>query len=106
MAVVSILHRLSGVLWILVLPILLFALQLSLRDAQGFAEVKAWLHNPLFVAVLVLWLWFLLHHFFAGMRFLLLDIDIAVSRRAARLAAWSVHVASVLSTLIIIGLLW
>ena len=105
MAVVSILHRLSGVLWIIALPFVLYAFELSLRNEQGYQQVIAWVHQPLATATLILWLWFLLHHFFAGIRFLLLDMDVALSRAGARRAAWLVHLASLLSLGIIIGLL-
>jgi len=103
MAIVSILHRLSGVLWIAALPFLLYGLEMSLRDQQGFQQVMAWLKQPLAAAIGLLWLWFLLHHFFAGIRFLLLDIEIGVRKQWARRSAWLVHVASILSLLLIIG---
>jgi len=103
MAVVSILHRASGVLWIVALPFLLYALDLSLRSPQSYQQVMSWLHQPLLSGLLILWLWLLLHHFFAGIRFLLLDMDVAISRTGARRAAWLVHLASVLSLVLLIG---
>jgi len=104
MAVVSILHRASGVLWILALPWLLYTFELSLRDEQGFQQVQSWFKQPMVLLMLIVLLWFLLHHFFAGIRFLLLDIDIAVSRNAARRAAWLVHIATLLSLGLLLGL--
>jgi succinate dehydrogenase / fumarate reductase cytochrome b subunit len=103
-AVVSILHRISGVFWLLALPLLLYAFEHSLQSEQSYRELLQWINHPAVAALLLLWLWLLLHHFFAGIRFVLLDMDIAISRIAARRAAWLVHLASIGSLLIIVGM--
>lgn len=103
-AIVSILHRVSGVFWILALPLLLYAFEHSLQSEQSYLELVQWIKQPAVIAVLLFWLWLLLHHFFAGIRFLLLDLDLGLSRDAARRAAWLVHLGSVSSLLIIIGM--
>ncbi|HEX19692.1 MAG TPA: hypothetical protein ENG78_02570 [Acidiferrobacteraceae bacterium] len=38
--------------------------------------------------------WFFIQHLFSGLRHLLMDIDIAVSMPAARIAAWLVFALS------------
>ncbi|WJW76743.1 succinate dehydrogenase, cytochrome b556 subunit [Thiohalobacter sp. IOR34] len=95
-AVTSILHRLSGVLLFLSLPLAAFLLDLSLRDADGFARAIALLHAwPARLASLLLG-WALLHHLLAGLRFLLLDLGIGLERPVARRLAWSATLGALL----------
>ena len=88
--VVSILHRVSGVLLVLALPFAFLLLQQSLQGPEGFAQVVAKL-NTLSARALVFIITILLaHHFLAGVRHLLLDLDVGISRNSSRLGAWLV----------------
>jgi succinate dehydrogenase / fumarate reductase cytochrome b subunit len=104
-AVVSILHRLSGVLLILCLPLLIYLFDLSLRNAAGFARVSALLHSGVAKGVGVVLVWVLAHHLLAGVRFLLLDFHVGVDRVSARRGAWLVHIGAALVTLLAVGAL-
>lgn len=101
-AVVSIAHRLSGVILFLTLPVAIYGFALSLRSAQDYAAVQQALHGP---GMQVLWLllaWAGLHHFFAGLRFLLLDMDIGLQLQTARATAWLVFALTGVGLLVII----
>ena len=88
--VVSILHRVSGVLLVLALPFAFLLLQQSLQGPEGFAQVVAKL-NTLSARVLAFIITILLaHHFLAGVRHLLLDLDVGIGRSSSRLGAWLV----------------
>jgi succinate dehydrogenase / fumarate reductase cytochrome b subunit len=88
--VVSILHRVSGVALVLFLPLALLALQRSLHSAEQYQSViDALSRTPVRVLLLLLAVAFA-HHFFAGIRHLLLDVDIGIRRSSARLSAWLV----------------
>jgi succinate dehydrogenase / fumarate reductase cytochrome b subunit len=50
-------------------------------------------------------LWSLVHHLFAGIRFLLLDIDIGIGRQAATRSAWLVIIAELVSVGLLLGAL-
>lgn len=87
-AIVSILHRLSGVFTFLLTPFLLWLLQYSLT-LEGFtylqtSQYSAWFH-------FLFWLFIapFLFHFIAGFRHLLLDLhlgeDLASGRKSATL---------------------
>lgn len=104
-ALVSILHRLSGVLLFLTLPLLLFMLERSLASAQGFDELLGLFDSNLARLALLPLLWALSHHLLAGLRVLLLDVDVGVDIRAARLSARSVSLAAPLLALILWGVL-
>ena len=47
--------------------------------------------------VQILLLWSIAHHFFAGIRFLLIDAEIGVEKSQAKLGAWLVLLAEVLT---------
>jgi succinate dehydrogenase / fumarate reductase, cytochrome b subunit len=81
---VSIAHRLTGVLLFLLLPLPLWLWQRSLNSAADFSQVAEWLAAWPFRLILLLMLWWFLHHLFAGIRFLLLDMEIGSSLKAAR----------------------
>jgi succinate dehydrogenase / fumarate reductase cytochrome b subunit len=104
-AVVSIAHRVSGVVLILAVPAALYLLDLSLRDAAGFEAVQGLLDSGAARAAILLTVAVFGHHFFAGLRHLLLDIDIGVGRGAARVTAYGVFAADLALVLTVGALL-
>ncbi len=86
-ALVSIGHRISGVMLFASLPVALYLFGLSLQSAEGFAWVSALFSHVLFKLLLIPWIWFLSHHLFSGIRHLLLDMEIGVEREQARFSA-------------------
>jgi len=104
--VVSIMHRVSGALLFLLLPLLLYVLQLSLSSELGFAEVQAWFRLPLVKLLLIGIIWGYLHHFCMGLRYLALDFDIGVDLPQARFSSKLVLVVSITATLLIGVWLW
>ena len=104
---VSILHRISGaVLLLFGIPLALYALQQSLVSANAFASLKALYSNPFAKLVLVGLLWAYLHHFCAGIRYLLLDLGTGVALKSARQSSAIVLAVSLALTAIIGTRLW
>jgi succinate dehydrogenase / fumarate reductase, cytochrome b subunit len=104
--IVSFAHRVSGMLLVLAMPLVLYLLMLSLRAADDFRSVLAWLHNPLFALILFCVLWSFWHHLFSGIRFLLLDVDIGLGRMVSRQSAAVVLVAGILAAILsLLGIL-
>ncbi len=99
-AVTSIAHRIAGVLLALALPFLVYLLDLSLQDADGFQQASVWLQTDWIKPVLTLIVWSLFHHLLAGIRFLLIDIGVGVLLAQARLSAWLVNIAGVVVALL------
>lgn len=99
-AIVSILHRVTGVFLILVIPVLLWLLDRSLVSPEGFAQVVAIIRHPIGLFLLLVGLWWLLHHLFAGIRYLLMEFGIGEDRdgslRTARDAIYGGILATVL----------
>jgi succinate dehydrogenase / fumarate reductase cytochrome b subunit len=102
-AVVSIGHRISGLLLVIAIPFLIYALQMSVSSVQQYAKLLAALQYPLLKVIGILLLWSFLHHFFAGIRFLLIDIDVGVSKTGARAGAWTVHLLAIAAAIAAAG---
>ncbi|MFE8069655.1 succinate dehydrogenase, cytochrome b556 subunit [Marinobacteraceae bacterium S3BR75-40.1] len=103
-AITSILHRISGVLLFVAVGFLLYGLQLSLSGEEGFNEMMALMDS--FLAKLIVWgiLSALAYHFVAGIRHLLMDIDIGETLEGGRLGAKLTIVFSVI--LIVLAGVW
>lgn len=99
--ILSILHRVSGAGLFLMLPVLLWLFQGSLTSSDTFAGVKGVVGHPLAKIVLLGLIWFYMHHFCAGIRYLLLDLHKGVELEAARLSSKIVFAVSIALTLII-----
>ncbi len=81
---ISILHRVSGALLFAAPVWLLYLLDRSLASAQGFEHIKHYVSFPIVKLALLVLVWAYCHHFCAGIRFLLLDLDRGLDRPAAR----------------------
>ena len=105
--IVSILHRVSGAWLVLAgIPLLLYAVSRSLVSPESYASMKAGFANPIAKLVLIALLWAYLHHFCAGIRYLLLDIHKGIELEPARRSSAVVLVISLALTLILGVRLW
>lgn len=98
---VSILHRLSGALLFLALPALLLMLQYSLRSIATYTQLMEVLNHPLIKFGLFVLLWAFLHHFFAGVRYLAIDLGIGSGLANSRTSSRLVLIISLLLTVLI-----
>lgn len=103
---ISILHRASGALLFLATVWVLFMLDRSLASAADFDAMRRYLGLPLVKLALLVLTWALCHHFCAGIRFLLLDLDQGVDRERARLTSWLVLAVSLGLTALFGARLW
>ena len=101
--IVSIGHRASGVFLLLSIPVWLYLLDLSLGSEQGYQQVQEITDGFLFTLLAIIVFWSLMHHFFAGIRFLLLDLDIGIEKEVAFKFAKAVFIAEGISMLFVIG---
>lgn len=100
---VSLLHRVSGVLLFLAVPVALWLLEMSLASEAGFERARQLLLNPLLLLGQVVLMWTLAHHVLAGIRHLLLDGHVGTSLQAARRSARWVMLFTIL---ILSGFIW
>jgi succinate dehydrogenase / fumarate reductase cytochrome b subunit len=99
--VVSILHRISGILMALAIPGAATLFHQALSGPDGFAVVAAILDSWLARLILMLLAWSLLHHLFSGIRYLLIDLGLGLERPAARRSAMIVFAAAI--TVLVVG---
>lgn len=98
--VTSIGHRVSGVLLFLSIPLLAHLFSLSLESNEGFREVQDQLRSPPVLVLSLVLVWSLCHHLLAGIRHLLLDVEIGIERMQARTSAWLVNIGALLLTVL------
>ncbi|MBC5768445.1 succinate dehydrogenase, cytochrome b556 subunit [Ramlibacter albus] len=107
--IVSILHRISGVLMFLLMPFIIWMFDASVSSEISFAKFKAAFNSGLgfvpgfLVKLVVLGLiWAYLHHFIAGLRHLWMDVSHkAVSKQFGASSATFTLAASILLTLVL-----
>ena len=105
-ALVSILHRVSGAVLFLLLPLLLVLFEMSLESPQSFAHFKQVFAHWTIKLVLTGLAWAYLHHLCAGIRHLFLDLDYGTELEAARASSWAVLAVSVVLTAAVATVIW
>ena len=91
--IVSILHRVTGVLMVLALPFSLLLLERTLASAEDYQRIASQAGSLPGRLLLLGGVAVVAHHLFAGVRHLLLDLDIGIGRTGSRLGAWLVLLA-------------
>jgi succinate dehydrogenase / fumarate reductase cytochrome b subunit len=84
---VSILHRISGAALFLMLPFLLYLFDQSLASELSYQKFQAVTGHVLVKIILLGLIWSFIHHFCAGIRYLLLDLEIGVEKLDANRSA-------------------
>jgi succinate dehydrogenase / fumarate reductase cytochrome b subunit len=100
--IVSLMHRVTGVLLFLAIPFSIYLLSLSLGDSQGFITAEALWNHPLVILFEIAVFGALMYHLFAGIRFLLMDINWGSDLKTAIHSSWMVVGATAVATLIFI----
>ena len=104
---VSIFHRVSGfLLFFPVLPVLLYLLQATLGSEQGYSRWRDFFAQGEVKAIALGFVWLYAHHFWAGIRYLLLDVHWGIAKAPARASAYAVLVLGVLTTILVAWRLW
>ena len=92
--VVSILHRASGALMFLLLPLIVWLLDVSLgseisyeRFSNAFIAGIGFVPAPLLKLVVLALIWAYLHHFIAGVRHVWMDATHSVGKQQGRISA-------------------
>jgi len=101
-AIASIMHRIAGVLMIICLPFLIYLFDLSLQDKASFVHASALIEHPLIKILLFGLLWSISHHFFAGIRYFLIDLELISGKQSSRNSAIIVIIAGFLPVLTLI----
>ena len=100
-AIVSILHRISGVIIFVLLPFILYLLQESLRSEISYAHYQGFVTYPLVKLFILALVWAILHHMFAGVRHLVMDLHIGLDKDSARKSSAAVLALSLTLTVLV-----
>jgi succinate dehydrogenase / fumarate reductase cytochrome b subunit len=94
--IVSIVHRVTGILLVLLTPFAIYLLDRSLSSPEFFNHIKTllahWWVRLLVLTVLAVFI----QHLFSGLRHLALDIDWGIEKQQARITSWLTFVSTVL----------
>jgi succinate dehydrogenase / fumarate reductase, cytochrome b subunit len=104
--IMSIMHRASGAVLFLALPVLLCWLQQSLSSPGTFAALQSTFSYGFTKLVLIGLMWGFLHHLCAGIRHLMLDLDCGTELKTAHLTSLLVFAVSITLTVVAGALLW
>lgn len=105
-AIASILHRVSGFILFLFIPVFLGLMAASLQSPEGFFLVHNVLTHPL-AKLIILGIFFaLFYHLLAGIRHLIMDTGLGENLKAARFTAGLVMCLVVVLTALMGIYLW
>lgn len=100
-AYVSILHRISGAIMVVLLPFILYLLDQSLTSELSFEQFSSFTSHW-FVKIIILGVvWAYLHHFCAGFRHLQMDFHMGLDLPTARKTSMAVLVVSLVLTALV-----
>ena len=105
-AIVSILHRISGVILFVLTPILIAMLGYSLRSEENFNYLHDMFITPTTKIIILLSLSAFFFHFIAGIRHLLLDLNLGVKLRSGRRASYLTIILTIIATIIAGYYIW
>ena len=91
---ISILHRISGALMFLLLPFILYLFDKSITSEISFAFLQGYVGHPLVKLAILGVAWAYLHHFCVGIRHLVMDLHIGLSKEGAAKSAKIVFAVS------------
>jgi succinate dehydrogenase cytochrome b subunit len=106
MAIISILHRISGILLFLLTPFMLYLLDKSLQSNHMFEQTKVLISNLWVKLVLWAFLSALFYHLLAGIRHLLMDFGLGEELQSGYNSSIGVIVIAVLATIMIGIWIW
>lgn len=95
-AIVSIIHRVSGILLFLFIPLILSILQMSLISLESFDHLQEIFSHPFAKISILLVLSAVVYHTIAGFRHIIMDFGIGDSKRTAKISSTIVIILSVL----------
>lgn len=99
--IISILHRISGAALFLALPFLFAVMAAAFGTPEKFVMMSECLAHPVVKIILLGLVWAVLHHSCAGVRYLLMDVHVSVSKKGGRQTALSVLVVSLTLTAVV-----
>lgn len=99
---VSIFHRISGLLLFFpIVPALLYCLGAVLQSDDAYNEMRDLYTRPMVKLITLGLIWLYAHHFWAGLRYLIMDMHWQVAKNPARKSALVVLALGIVTTALI-----
>ena len=92
----SIVHRATGVLLVLAIPLFIYFLQLLNGGAEGFSQALSLLQSTPGKILASITVWVLIQHSLSGIRHLIMDMGYSYDKNIARITANATFVLSLL----------
>lgn len=86
--IMSILHRLSGAVMFLTLPLIIYIFDLSLTSELSYANLVEFTDSILAKLILCGLAWAFIHHLMGGVRHLINDMHVGITKEASPKMAW------------------
>ena len=99
--IVSILHRISGFLMVFLLGAFIFVIDQLITSPDSYSRISFFFENLYLKVFLIVPIWALSHHLFAGIRFLLLDFHVFIDLKSTRIFSILILFSSVVVTLFV-----
>ena len=106
MAITSILHRVSGVVLFVLLPVMIFLLSQSLHSEEMFNQVKIKLSEPYYKLIVWVFSTALAFHILAGIRHMIMDIGFGEDLHTGRRTSILVIVLTAIATIFLGMWIW
>ncbi len=105
-AIASILHRISGILLFLLMPVMLYLLNISLGSEEAFMALNERLQSPYWKLILWVSAAALVYHLLAGIRHIIMDLGLGETLDFARKTAVGAIVLSIISAIYLGVWIW
>lgn len=105
-AIASILHRISGILLFLLMPVMLYLLNISLGSEDAFIKLNERLLSPYWKLILWVSATALVYHLLAGVRHILMDMGLGETLDFARKTAVGVIILSIVTAIYLGVWIW
>ncbi len=94
--IISIMHRVFGLILSFSIPAFTYLFALSLQSEEGYNQVLQYLDYKIFLPVYFVLIYGFTHHLFAGIRYLLIDIEIGVDKETSYNSSYVVLVSALI----------
>jgi len=104
--ILSIIHRVTGVLLVLATPVFIYFLQLLNGGQDKYQQALSLLNTVTGKIILSLIIWTLIQHSMSGIRHLLMDLDFSYDKHIARKTAVAAFAFSLVLIIVTGALIW
>lgn len=106
MAIASLLHRISGLVLFLLMPVIIYFLSLSLENRNSFSQLHTTLSGPIYKLILWVFSAALIYHLLAGIRHMIMDLGYGETAQEGRRTAIVVITLAVILTIFLGIWIW